>query len=81
MRTVFNFLVMPEIPVHDVEHIISSYIDNVENEFRDKGQYYRGFIGNINKQWFPLLSDEEIDYFKSKYTETVNRLFPKLPPR
>jgi len=72
---------MSEIAIHDAEHIISSYIDKVEDEFRSKGHSYRGFIGNINKHWFPLLSDEEIDDFKNRYTETVNRLFPKLPPR
>jgi len=72
---------MADISIHNAEYIISSYIDKVEDEFRSKGRCYRGFIGNINKQWFPLLSDEEIDDFKNRYTETVNRLFPKLPPR
>jgi hypothetical protein len=72
---------MSDIVVYDAEHIISSHILNIEEKFSSQGQFYRGFISNINKQWFPLLTEDEINDFRNRYSEVVDKLFPKLPLR
>ena len=68
---------MSDIVVHNAEHIISYHVNNVKEGYMSRMRLYHGFIDNINKQWFPLLSDKEIDDFKARYVDTVNKFFPK----